>query len=115
MPWRRNSLANEERDEQPQNTEGDEREGPREREAEPAKVAEGIGRKDRGYGGVGRRRRVIGGGELTGKDRKFQARAVPFHASVFEGGQRAGQFDAKSVFGPAFFVNGFDLGKGFAH
>ena len=42
---------------------------------------------------------------------KFQPRGVPFHAGVFDGGERAGQFDAEIFLRPRFVVDGFDLGE----
>ena len=46
---------------------------------------------------------------FAGQDGKFEPRGVPFHARVFDGGQRAGEFDAEIFLRPRFVVDGLDF------
>ena len=52
-----------------------------------------------------------GGFGFAGEGGNFQPGGIPFHARVFDGGQRAGEFDLEIFLRPGFVVDGLHLGE----
>ena len=52
---------------------------------------------------------------LTRQNWTFQPRRIPFHARVFDGGERPGQFHVEVFLRPRFFVNRLDFAQRLAH
>ena len=50
--------------------------------------------------------------KLAGEKGQLEPGGIPFHARVFDGGQRAGQFERKIFLGPSFIIDRLDLVQG---
>ncbi len=106
------SLSRENGDENSERAERHEQQRPRQREADFAKLKKpqsGERRRGRGGGIFVRRRGGLFG--FAGERGNFQARGIPFHARVFNRGQRAGEFELKIFLRPGFVADGLHLGE----